>query len=110
MSYRLKQVGGAWVKFTKALTISIDFDKTWSADPALWRSFVKLIKARGHHPVMITRRDDTPQQRAEVEKSIDGAGFDELIFAGGTQKQDAARKAGVSVDVWVDDYPEGIPS
>jgi hypothetical protein len=110
MRYALKQIDGKWVKLAAGLTISIDFDKTWSADPALWRGFVKMAKSRGHHPVMITRRDDTPKQRAEVEKSIEGVGFDELIFAGGTQKQDAARKAGVSVDVWVDDYPEGIPS
>jgi ribosomal protein L13E len=111
MSYSIAKVDGQWVKFApQKLTISIDFDKTWSAAPALWLSFTRTAKRLGHRVVMITRRSDTPHNRAEVEKKTAGAGFSALIFAAGGQKEAAARAKGIRVDVWIDDYPEGIPS
>ena len=98
------------VKLARGLTISLDFDKTWTADPQLWRDFVGLAHKAGHRVVMIARRPDTETDRATVEKAAASSGIDRLIFAGQMQKADAARKAGVIVDVWVDDYPAGIPS
>mgnify|MGYP003342529608 FL=1 len=110
MPYALAMRGGSVVKLARGLTISLDFDKTWTADPQLWRDFVGLARKAGHRVVLITRRPDTETDRATVEKATASSGIDRLIFAGQTQKADAARKAGVSVDVWVDDYPAGIPS
>lgn len=110
MPYALAMRGGSVVKLARGLTISLDFDKTWTADPQLWRDFVGLAHKSGHRVVLITRRPDTEKDRSTVEKATADSGIDRLIFAGQTQKADAARKSGVSVDVWVDDYPAGIPS
>jgi predicted O-linked N-acetylglucosamine transferase (SPINDLY family) len=59
---------------------------------------------------MITRRPDTAADRDEVTRRTQDAGLDRLIFAGDTQKEDAARAAGEQIDIWIDDYPAGIPT
>ena len=91
------------------LTISIDYDRTFSAAPALWRSFILDATGRGHRVVSISRREDTDENRAELRVAF-GEEVSLLVLCGpGQQKRDAARAAGLEVDVWVDDYPEGIP-
>jgi HK97 family phage prohead protease len=93
------------------LTISLDFDRTFTAAPGLWRSFVVDAVARGHRVVCITRREDTEENRAAL-----AGGFGDVFEALGgvllcgpeTRKRSAAEAAGITVDVWIDDSPEMI--
>jgi HK97 family phage prohead protease len=93
------------------LTISLDFDRTFTAAPGLWRSFVVDAVARGHRVVCITRREDTEENRAAL-----AGGFGDVFEALGgvllcgpeTRKRSAAEAAGLTVDVWIDDSPEMI--
>jgi HK97 family phage prohead protease len=96
---------------SRGLTISLDFDGTFTAAPGLWRSFVADAQARGNRVVCITRREDTEENRAALRDAF-GDIHDELagvlLVGPDQQKRSAAAAAGLSVDIWIDDYPEGI--
>jgi HK97 family phage portal protein len=95
----------------RALTISIDFDRTFAADPALWGEFARKAVADGNRVVMISRRPEA--DREEVISSLGDyaeAFSDVLLVGSDTLKDDAAQAAGIDVDVWVDDSPQFIRS
>jgi len=95
------------------LTVSLDFDGTFTAAPGLWRSFITDAVSRGTKVVCITRRDDTAENRAELEAAFGDvyAALASVVLCGSaTQKRDAAEAAGLAVDIWIDDSPEKIPA
>jgi HK97 family phage prohead protease len=93
----------------RGLVISLDYDRTFTAAPGLWRSFVGMATAAGNKVVCISRREATDENREELRLAFADLEVGDLILCGAdTQKRDAASAAGIAVDVWVDDYPEGI--
>lgn len=93
----------------KPLTISIDYDQTFTAAPGLWRSFILDATNRGNTVVCISRREDTEANRDELRLAFGDLEVAQVLLCGtGTQKRAAAAAAGLEVDVWIDDYPEGI--
>lgn len=95
----------------RAMTVSIDFDRTFAADPQLWGEFARKAVADGNTVVMISRRPDTPEDRQTVTETLGdyAEAFSQIMLVGGdTLKADAADAAGVKVDVWVDDSPQTI--
>ena len=95
----------------RGLVISLDYDRTFTAAPGLWRSFVTMATNDGNRVVCITRRDDNEANRDELRLAFGDLDIADLILCGpNTQKRDAAAAAGLAIDVWVDDYPEGIVS
>ena len=91
------------------MTISVDFDRTFSADPRLWGEFARKAVADGNRVVMISRRPEA--DREEVISSLGDyaeAFSDVLLVGSDTLKDDAAQAAGIAVDVWVDDSPQFI--
>ena len=93
----------------RGLVISLDYDRTFTAAPGLWRSFVSMATAAGNKVVCISRREATDENREELRLAFADLEVGDLILCGAdTQKRDAASAAGIAVDVWVDDYPEGI--
>jgi HK97 family phage prohead protease len=94
------------------LTISLDYDNTFTAAPGLWRSFILDAKERGHRVALITRREDTAENQEAIRLAF-GDLYQELaaaILCGPErQKRQAAADAGLAVDVWIDDKPETIP-
>ncbi|KKM71261.1 hypothetical protein LCGC14_1432440 [marine sediment metagenome] len=88
------------------LTIAIDFDDTFSADPDLWREFVGVATGRryGHKCILVTNRPEAMGNdvRAEVGDLMP------IVFAGRLSKKEAAARAGYSVDIWIDDNPEYV--
>lgn len=83
------------------MTIGIDFDGTWTEDPALWRDFTLAAMRKGHRVVMVTaRREWAPDmQRHGIPGTM------QIIYTNHQLKEQAALKAGVRVDVWIDDTP-----
>jgi HK97 family phage prohead protease len=91
------------------LVISLDYDRTFTAAPGMWRSFVELANERGNSVVCISRREETEQNVEEIRSAFSGLDIKEIVLCGSaTQKRDAAANRGIAVDVWIDDYPEGI--
>jgi HK97 family phage portal protein len=94
---------------SRAMTVSIDFDRTFAADPQMWGEFAKKAVADGNTVVMISRRPES--DREEVISSLGdyAESFSQVLLVGGdTLKADAADEAGIKVDVWVDDSPQTI--
>jgi HK97 family phage portal protein len=95
----------------RAMTISIDFDRTFAADPQLWGEFATKSVADGNTVVMISRRPE--EDRATVMETLGdyADAFSQVLLVGSdTMKGDAAQAAGIEVDVWVDDSPQYIRS
>ncbi len=95
----------------RAMTISIDFDRTFAADPALWGEFARKAVADGNTVVMVSRRPDTAGDRQTVTETLGdyADAFSQVMLVGGdTLKDDAAKAAGIDVDVWVDDSPQTV--
>ena len=96
---------------SRSMTISVDFDRTFAADPRLWGEFARKAVADGNRVVMISRRPEA--DREEVISSLGDyaeAFSDVLLVGSDTLKDDAAQAAGIAVDVWVDDSPQFIRS
>jgi HK97 family phage portal protein len=94
---------------SRAMTVSIDFDRTFAADPALWGEFARKAVADGNTVVMISRRPE--EDRATVMETLGdyADAFSRVLLVGGdAMKGDAAQAAGIEVDVWVDDSPQTI--
>jgi hypothetical protein len=95
----------------RKLTISIDFDRTFAADPALWGEFAAEAVGEGNKVVMVSRREDTPENQAYVAKSLGkwATSFSRVLLVGTDKLKDAAAKdAGIKVDIWVDDAPQTV--
>lgn len=95
---------------SRAMTVSIDFDRTFAADPALWGEFARKAVADGNTVVMVSRRPDTPENQQEVSDTLGDyrEAFAQVLLVGDRLKDEAAREAGVAVDVWVDDSPQFV--
>jgi hypothetical protein len=95
------------------MDISIDYDRTFSADPPFFRAFISLARAYGHRPVIVTARADQ-QMRSDPSRHWGdevraAVGDVPIVFAGWDNwKADAARLAGYDIQVWVDDKPNEI--
>lgn len=86
------------------MTIAIDLDNTWTADLVLWRVFYEhATKSRGHRVIMVTARRDMPsvEERARYCLPIEMP----IFCTAGDFKEQHVRRAGIKVDVWIDDAP-----
>ena len=96
---------------SRAMTISIDFDRTFAADPQLWGEFARKSASEGNTVVMISRRPEEDRQTVTETLGDYADAFSQVLLVGGdTMKGDAAQAAGIEVDVWVDDSPQFIRS
>lgn len=84
-----------------ALLIGMDYDATYTADPALWDEFITAARARGHDFVCVSGRREPPGSH---ERRIPMP----IVCAGSDYKRHAAAKAGYHVNIWIDDMPEMI--
>lgn len=85
------------------MIFALDFDGTFDRDPELFRVMIVLIQSRGHQVVCVTSR--IAGINDEVEKTV---GEIPIVYADTTWKRQAARVAGYSVNVWIDDLPEYV--
>jgi len=96
----------------RAMTISIDFDRTFAADPPLWGEFARKAVADGNTVVMVSRRPDTPENQEHIAGTLGDyrEAFSQVLLVGDRLKDEASREAGITVDVWVDDSPQFVRS
>jgi hypothetical protein len=93
---------------TSPLTIALDYDCTYDADPALWDLFIYNSERAGHKVVLLTYRDanfDKTPLLLELEKKIP------VYYTGGVAKRWWSEHFGPGkIDIWIDDRPEAIIS
>lgn len=87
------------------MKIALDYDKTFTADPGLWRTFVHFAKQFGHEVRIVTYRDPIKDNIDEKVHPI------KVIYTDGIAKRFyclwfADDKKGWMPDVWIDDRPE----
>lgn len=85
----------------KQLTIAIDYDDTYTADPMLWARFIGDANRSGHTVVCVTARREKPDFTREPPLPADLP----IVCAGQEWKKHAAAKAGFNVNIWIDDIP-----
>lgn len=87
------------------MKIALDYDGTYSVDPAMWNEFIILTEASGHDLRIVTNRHE------ELD-SLEGIvpDFVKVIYTDGVAKKWYCEHRGDlwTPDVWIDDRPKGI--
>ena len=87
------------------LLICLDYDETYTADPALWHEFIQLAKSRGHVIICATMRYEF--EGDEVKRQL-GPYCDQIFFTGRKAKRLFIEEQGYSPSIWIDDSPHWI--
>lgn len=87
------------------MIVALDYDDTYTRDPAAWGMVARVLRMAGHTVVGVTMR-----YREEITgmdpKFIDAVQY--LYPTGRKAKMKFMDEAGIRVDVWIDDRPEFI--
>ena len=76
------------------MLLALDYDKTYTADPAMWDGFIQLAQDHGHEVKIVTmRHPHEPVAGLQIE----------IVYTGRKAKASA-----VSADIWIDDSPAWI--
>lgn len=89
------------------MILAIDYDDTYTLDPAFWNSVVEQALALGHTVYCVTSRRDTALDDIESTLGMvlpDG----HIIACNMLSKRMYTQSLGIMVDVWIDDNPETI--
>lgn len=92
--------------------ISLDYDGTFTNDPALWLSFINRAQISGHTIFVVTMRYPSEcdnSERLMIHPSIEALGV-KVIATSRTAKKEFCRKIGVDIHIWIDDHPEAVHS
>lgn len=82
------------------MNIGLDYDHTFTADPALWDFFTALCHHRGHRVFIVTARHKHEVLELEVPRGV------QVIFTGRKMKErHCADHHALKIDVWIDDMP-----
>lgn len=84
------------------MIISLDYDETFTRDPAMWRQVIETAQIAGHMVVCVTARHEPPDPEREPEIPCN------VFCTGGTPKRAFMQGKGIHVHVWIDDMPEFI--
>lgn len=87
----------------KPLNIGIDFDNTITAEPTLFREYIKMATRRGHNVYIVTARLKTvhPEDLDPWRGIVDG-----VFFTEHKAKRPFMQAQGINIDVMIDDCPE----
>lgn len=80
------------------MIIALDYDGTYTADPALWDAFILAAKASGHTVLCVTMRH--PSEAIEMPC--------EVVYTSRKAKVPFTARAGIRVNVWIDDSPHWL--
>ncbi len=92
----------------RKMKISIDYDDTYTRDPAFWDNFARAALAKGHKVYCVSARGT--QHMDEPKRSIGQIiGPDNCFGTGLRPKRHFMWHVhGIYIDVWIDDQPEMI--
>ncbi len=90
------------------LTIAIDFDDTFTADVEAWTAAIKELQRHGHQVICVSARRNVIEHRQELSRSLPENV--KVLLSYDMPKRAYAKKEGFTVDIWIDDKPEAIPT
>ena len=85
----------------KPLTIAIDYDGTYTADPEMWDRFIQDAQERGHRVLCVTSRYGDSTDPELIYGVV-------TVFTKMQAKRWFCNAGGVKVDIWIDDEPACI--
>jgi hypothetical protein len=83
------------------LIVSIDYDETYSLDPAAWEAVCTLLLKARHDVYLVTGR-------LEEHPISHSPNVLRVFYTNHKQKRVFMETQGIDVDVWIDDKPESI--
>ena len=87
-------------------TIALDFDGTYTADPALWQGFARDALWQGHRVVVVSCRTESSENRRTIRQRLGALGTSvPIMLTSHRPKRMCAQLAGYDVDIWIDDQP-----
>ncbi len=89
------------------MLIALDYDGTYTRDPAMWDAFIASARSSGHSVICATMR--TEEEAAEVVQNLGGK-VDRIICTSRKAKARYLADLGVTPNVWIDDNPMWIYS
>ena len=89
------------------MRIALDFDETFTKDPAFWIAFIRASEMQRHYVAIVTIRD---QDHDGINWSSVGMGGPPcpVIWCDGHPKKEFCEALGQKFDVWIDDNPHSI--
>jgi hypothetical protein len=91
------------------MNIGLDFDDTYTRDPAMWDMLIPLIESHGHIVYCVTGR--TPEEGRNVLVTLGKViGENRCYFTSRQSKKNYMFKMNICIDVWIDDNPILITS
>ena len=85
------------------MIVALDYDKTYTADPDLWDTFILKCIANGHSVICITMRFPS-ETIPEDLKSWESEGI-KIYYTSRKAKLVWAKQNNIKVDIWIDDNP-----
>lgn len=87
------------------MIIALDWDDTYTRDPAAWNEFIDLMQRNGHtvYCVTVRYRSEARCVYEALESRVDG-----IFCTGRKAKRPFMFERGLNVSVWVDDEPGWI--
>lgn len=85
------------------LLISVDYDGTYSADPATFDLIISELQANGHEVMIITARGDNDPVKVNSNLGI------KVYYTEGADKDPYMRDThGINIDIWIEDRPQSV--
>lgn len=91
----------------KVLSIALDFDGTFTADPLFWYDFIVDAQAAGHLVRVVTYRNAQHDRHAAMDFLENDLNV-HTVFTDGTAKKKYCSDHNIHIDIWIDDRPETI--
>jgi hypothetical protein len=88
------------------MLLCLDFDGTYTEDPALWDTFISSAKKAGHSVICATMRYEHIE--GDEVKAALGEKVSAIYFTARQAKQPYLARKGVLPDVWIDDSPNWL--
>lgn len=88
------------------MNIALDYDGTYTADPAMWEAFINVARMSGHEVRIVTARDVKLDANADLDRLSKEVG---VIFTSGIAKRFVCEHfIGWVPDIWIDDNPASV--
>lgn len=84
------------------MNISLDYDNTYTRDPATWDEFIAFARSRDHKVYCITMRSH--REAVQVYHDLTGK-VNDIYCTNRQAKKDFMFALGIAIDVWIDDMP-----
>lgn len=91
------------------MVIGLDYDDTFTRDPAAWACFVNMMASRGHKTYIVTWRCEGGEiLPVYAEMQYWKVDCEEIVPTSRKAKAKFMAEKGIIVDVWIDDNPSAI--